>query len=69
MPCLRSTQPTVETLKDERAPLDHCQGGPFSQFYEQQNLIFTRNQVIRKDAFEPALFVLVMQQNYGSNPQ
>ena len=33
------------------------------------NLILAWNQIVRKYAFEPALFVLVVQQDHGSNPQ
>jgi len=36
---------------------------------EQQNLILAGNQIIRKHTLEPAFFILVMQQNYRSNPQ
>jgi hypothetical protein len=33
------------------------------------NLILACHQVVRKYPFEPALFVLVVQQDHGSNPQ
>lgn len=36
---------------------------------EPGNLILAWNQVVRKNAFEPPLFVLVMKQDYGSYPQ
>src|SRR5579864_8654030 len=36
---------------------------------EPGKLILAGHQVVRKHAFEPALFVLIVQQDHGSNPQ
>src|SRR5580700_1062788 len=36
---------------------------------EPGNLILACHQIVGKYAFEPALFVLIVQQDHGSNPQ
>ncbi len=67
--CLASL-PSGTSNRNENGPLRSNRGGPFLQAEERSgNLIFAGNQVVRKYAFEPALFVLVVQQDHGSNPQ
>src|SRR5580704_9132792 len=59
-----------ELSRYRNGPPRSNRGGPFLQTEELSgNLISAGNQVVRKYTFEPALFVLVVQQNHGSDPQ
>src|SRR5580692_141833 len=55
-------------MKTGRSSIWRRPVSPFVRIFEL-NLIVAGDQVIRKYAFEPALFVLIVEQDHGSNPQ